>query len=421
MFKLGSQMAVAVAVAACSLLYGCEMFEDTTGPVPCSRDALVIGEGGQFTQQVLDVEWDASELGMLVLREPIKLRFAADTVGAVISLVDEGRVVAFDEIRLDDRVVGGLYDYTGQTLLSRLTPAWNNAVSAGFPSNGETVPGLKRCLDVEVLALGDAVPTDAAELHVTSVRRPNAALGTQFDVEFRVFDDAVDEAELVAFSQALRAAFAAACNERDCPEPVISQRYFSLTSEDGAADGDVEIDPEMSPDLIYAQLGAWTSPEANPRGLRVVFVRNLYFDGVHENLTTLGYAGGIPAVPVDGTSASSLFLAAEPHRRASDGALFPGYLAETAMHEIGHMLGLFHTTEAAGDLFDPIADTPTCPASDETLNDQGQIRAELCDDAENVMFWTVSPGRTPSFSRGQIFVLRSHPLLYLPTGGGTQP
>lgn len=417
-----SQRGVALAVAACSLLVGCELFEGTTGSDtgPCDSDALVVGEGGQFTQQVLNFQWEElSSAGELTLREPITLHFAEDTVGAVISLVDEGRIVAFEEIRLDDAIVGGLYEYRGQTLLSRLVPAWNNAVSAGFPSNNKTVPGLKRCLDFDVLAVGDEIPSDDAQLLVTALRRPNAQLGTQFDVDFRVLDEVVDADELGEFAQALRVAFAQACLERDCPEPIIPYTYVSLASEGGSS-GDVVIDSEMSPDLLFAQLGAWTSEDERPRSLRIVFVRNLFMDSVGEHLTTLGYAGGVPAVPADGTAASSLFIAVEPHRRPSDGGLNAAYLAQTAVHEIGHMLGLFHTTEATGDLFDPLDDTPACVGTEETLNEHDQVSPAFCDDADNVMFWTVSTGRTPTFSRDQIFVLRSHPLLYLPNEGGAQ-
>ncbi|HVK83862.1 MAG TPA: hypothetical protein VM513_07130 [Kofleriaceae bacterium] len=60
---------------------------------------------------------------------------------------------------------------------------------------------------------------------------------------------------------------------------------------------------------------------------------------------------------------------ATPYPAAADGM--------TMVHELGHFLGLFHTTEANRSIHDPIADTPECTSA-----------ASTCPDGHNIMFVT---------------------------------
>ena len=65
-------------------------------------------------------------------------------------------------------------------------------------------------------------------------------------------------------------------------------------------------------------------------------------------------------------------------------------LGETAAHEMGHQLGLFHTTESGGTQFDILSDTLECQKSTQNNNSDEIVSAEECESfgAENVMFWT---------------------------------
>ena len=76
-------------------------------------------------------------------------------------------------------------------------------------------------------------------------------------------------------------------------------------------------------------------------------------------------------------------------------------LGETAAHQIGLYLGLFHTTERNGTSFDILSDTPECNASTQDNDSSGTVTAEECESygADNLMFWT--PWSTSSRAAGK--------------------
>ena len=57
---------------------------------------------------------------------------------------------------------------------------------------------------------------------------------------------------------------------------------------------------------------------------------------------------------------------------------------------MGHQLGLFHTTEKGGNLFDILLDTAECQISSQDNDSNGIVTAEECDGfgGDNLMFWT---------------------------------
>lgn len=83
-------------------------------------------------------------------------------------------------------------------------------------------------------------------------------------------------------------------------------------------------------------------------------------------------------------------------------------LGETLAHEIGHYLGLAHTTEADASDHDPIPDTPEC-----TNVQGGYASPQGCanQDAFNFMFWTNFSGQTAQtdVSPGQRVVMNGNP------------
>ncbi|MCB9682404.1 MAG: hypothetical protein H6733_13135 [Alphaproteobacteria bacterium] len=125
---------------------------------------------------------------------------------------------------------------------------------------------------------------------------------------------------------------------------------------------------------------------------------------------TLGLAGGLPGPLGATTPASGVALNLGAHRDA-DYRLDVRLLGETLAHELGHQLGLFHTTEANGRSFDVHDDTPTCDVDLFDDDRDGTVSAEECvsRDGRNLMFWTAGDFAQDALSPGQVDVLVRSP------------
>ncbi|HIO83708.1 MAG TPA: hypothetical protein EYG61_06805 [Deltaproteobacteria bacterium] len=131
----------------------------------------------------------------------------------------------------------------------------------------------------------------------------------------------------------------------------------------------------------------------------------------------LGNAAGIPGSMGIANSWNGVLNSLSAH--ASGTTLESQLLGETAAHEMGHQLGLFHTTESGGTVFDIISDTAECPKSSHDNDSNGKMSAEECEGygAENVMFWRAwssssrSAGKKQeTFSSHQQHVLKYSPI-----------
>ncbi len=122
-------------------------------------------------------------------------------------------------------------------------------------------------------------------------------------------------------------------------------------------------------------------------------------------------SGGIPVPPVAGTIRSGIAV------NATLVDVDPVRAGQVIAHEIGHALGLFHTTEgpilrAAGTgapraLHDQLLDTPECPAQADVAPADGVLSAGECEDhdAGNLMFWAATRGAS-SLSAAQADIAR---------------
>lgn len=155
--------------------------------------------------------------------------------------------------------------------------------------------------------------------------------------------------------------------------------------------------PEL-PELLRLSAGAANS------ALDVFFVADI------DSITGAelgGIAAGTPvAFGMHGTPGSGIAIASDMFVTQGRSAA----LGRTLAHELGHALGLFHTTEVDGLVFDPLPDTKACPL-DRDADRDGALNASECAGfaGDNLMFPTSDAGDllTPE----QCEVLRSALLL----------
>jgi hypothetical protein len=131
-----------------------------------------------------------------------------------------------------------------------------------------------------------------------------------------------------------------------------------------------------------------TTPGPRHRSVNVLVVADLSF--------TAGFAGGIPGpTGLHGTNASG--IVAE--------SLGGGHDTGTLLaHEIGHFLGLRHTTEI-GAVHDDVSDTAECPAD---------TKVSQCPDYANLMFPIFPLWDGLALSPGQIGIVSASPMLTEP-------
>ena len=106
-----------------------------------------------------------------------------------------------------------------------------------------------------------------------------------------------------------------------------------------------------------------------------------------ETQSFWGIAGGIPGAVGTSKSENSVFALSSLWRTFSgelggDYGPLAAVEGDVLAHEVGHFLGLFHSTEGDGSDADPLEDTPQCPAA--TIGSS----LESCPDYSNVMFFS---------------------------------
>ncbi len=164
------------------------------------------------------------------------------------------------------------------------------------------------------------------------------------------------------------------------------------------ADGErlerIEIDPALGSDSPALGALLRLSDRGPPGTLALFLVADIVVAGPQISLWAL--SGSIPVPPLAGTARSGIALDAQ----LVDAD--PVWAGQVIAHEIGHALGLFHTTEgelvrsggASGPvraLHDLLDDTPACPPEADHDRD-GLLALDECrnHDAANLMFWAAA-------------------------------
>jgi hypothetical protein len=140
-----------------------------------------------------------------------------------------------------------------------------------------------------------------------------------------------------------------------------------------------------------------------PLAIPVFFVQEIA-NHSRGGSTILGLSAGPPgAAGLSGSSKSGLVVSAVDLEHS------PKEVARILAHELGHFLGLFHTTEKKGGKADLLADTPECV---EDADANGVMNSSECKKHgyDNVMWWTMGH-KFSSFTDHQRWVLHHHPMV----------
>ncbi|MBI5814633.1 MAG: hypothetical protein HZB29_03385 [Nitrospinae bacterium] len=182
----------------------------------------------------------------------------------------------------------------------------------------------------------------------------------------------------------------------------------------------IELNDDTARRLTHVDLNSDANSNGQSDGMDELFrlssqagndYMNLFLVRSMSNLGVLGIAGGIPGPPlVQGTEHSGVVVntMGGMSRMSSADLIMQG---ATMAHELGHFMGLFHTTESDGTWFDPISDTPECPASVYDTDGDGQVSAAECQstDGANLMFWASATFVQEALSAAQKSVVSFFP------------
>ncbi len=125
--------------------------------------------------------------------------------------------------------------------------------------------------------------------------------------------------------------------------------------------------------------------------LNVFLTRGFSWDGI------IGISGGLPgAAGLHGTRSSGVVMTTEYADGLAAGSAFTSIVLA---HEMGHYLGLFHTTEFTFAHWDPLDDTPRCTTGN----------SSTCPDLTNLMFPLAGDDHTV-ITPAQTSVLLANPL-----------
>lgn len=390
----------------------------------CPDEAPVVGETGGLGRWSGDVTWTWSQAARMSVGAPLRVRMADDVTGLTVS-VDAGEApTGFVWMLLDgDTVVdlerasdfqpralthaprrrlaaddtwdtwwdtfadtfdtwdsfdSGPWDSTWDTFPAEIArTGWNTAPFFHWPTQVGTItmpmaPGSEPrggCLVFVPAALGD-LSGQTSTAHVAARRSP-------------VGPAALDVNLVVVRGAGIPA---------DQLQEAVDTMFEALAQGTGLTRGQVEVFDVELPGGAFVGFGDGLSTlrstitDADPDTATNLFVIADFLGGGG----TLGVSAGIPGpYALRETVASGVVVGVDGHRRY-DGTINPVAMGLTMAHELGHQVGLFHTSEADGRSFDPLSDTPTCDAATYDRDGDGTVTAAECRnaDGENLMFWT---------------------------------
>ena len=131
----------------------------------------------------------------------------------------------------------------------------------------------------------------------------------------------------------------------------------------------------------------------------IPFILGYYIDD--ENGTTLGESPYSGEIYYDESQSWADYIYLGTHWKWGEREQASQKIADVALHELGHVFGLYHTSEFGGKNFDNLEDTPECPSiKDVFANNDG------CPDARYIMFPQEGGVRYTTFTPQQMDVIR---------------
>lgn len=365
-----------VAVPACKKKPDVEIPE-------CGEDAVVLGEAGEFHHQTLTVDLDWNGSAGVSTSDVVAIAVPDDTTSLEVVVDLAGEATGVGLFQVNDTVWIDATRNDGSDGAWDSEPYYHWGVEGGtvtMPITPETAvePG---CLRVSAATLSDA-SGEQAILHLLSRRyqpeEPTLDLNVVVVGDTELFQEDLDEA--------------------------LARMDEVWTSAGGPSVGEV---------TLYTVSGDAYPRYSDSNDIRLSLTDgsaqavNLFFiQDYADESGTLGEAGGIPGpVGVFGVDASGVIVAIDGHT-LFNGNVDTQTMGETMAHEVGHQLGLYHTTESDGTRWESLADTPDCPSSAD--DGDGYFTAEECAqfDGANFMFWTAGDLAQGDVSDSQALVLR---------------
>lgn len=327
------------------------------------------------------VRWERR--GDLTYGEPVVLAIPPGLAGLAFALEDPNAMAGF-RVAVDGDLVVDVVDDFGEGPWFHYE---DRLAVLQFPMDEASGPP-RGCVAIEPVLFG-ASGADEGTLHVMT----QSGLGTQITIApILVADTFIDDTTLrAALGEAVRVYQDAGAPGLVLDEPTTIDWPSAFVD-----DTTSELD-QLRASVVLA----------DERTIPVLIVQDFLEPG------TFGLAAGVPGPNgVLGTSWSGVVLSVDTHLSADGTTIEAALLGETLAHELGHQLGLFHTTEAEGGEHDPLADTPECPASRDTDGD-GELSVPECleEGGRNVMFWTAEDGiRQRELSPTQVAILAASPV-----------
>lgn len=370
-------------------------FEDCVVPgldllLECPDDAPIVGVAGMQSVDSFEFEWELyDEACGIAVTAPLYFTLPDDIISFSLVVQSDVQPVLFsgvghDGVLILDILAEGEFGI-GEPPLKHVSGPTANLT---LPMSPDTYP-VPGCLAVLPTVLEDAV--GAGGLLQIATRR-----GDPLDGTGRLPVNAIRVSDAQISDEEINAALVVADNLYVANDAgtLTDITLIDLATDDGS------FIPTEGPEIDRLRS---TMLGGSPSAINVFFI-----DDFTDASGFLGIAAGIPGPNgIPETVGSGVVVALASHQ-SIEGVLDTTLMGETIAHEVGHQLGLFHTSESDGSEHDLAPDTAECTLDMDTNRD-GQLAAEECPDGDNVMFWT-----SASFSQELMSLAQSDVLFYSP-------